>query len=197
MVWRSLLFHNTVCFWFGVKRNASSILCPREQCLQPGQPTIWGLQSETGRLEPLFQQFGGIVLSWKQSTTPLLLTSSWKSSRLPIRALPACSHRSAGKGWEAAAEMGSSRPRLSASFLGSASAGAHAGPQLGGLELAVGISSGCKRESRSQAGSHRLLQPMLHHEQRCWAATGLGRIYVSGIEFGSYSQLLILLQGKG
>lgn len=160
----------------------------------------WGLRSETGHWEALFQQFGGIVLSWKQSTTPLLPTSSWKSSKLPSRALPACSHPSAGKGWEAPAETGSSRPRLSASFLGSASAGAHPGPQLGGLELAVGIGSGCKRESRSQAGSHRLLQPMPHHEQRCsvcWAATGLGGIYVSGPEFGPYSQLLILLQGKG
>lgn len=174
---RSLLFHNIVCYWFGVKRSASGTLCPREQRLQPGWPTGWCLPSETGLRVLSFQQFGEITFSWKQSSTPLLTTSSRKSSKLPLRAPPARRDPSTGKGWEAPAEMGSSRPWLPAPL--PSSAGAHTGAQLDGQALAVGISSVCKRESRSQADSHRLRQPVPHHEQRCsvcCAGTGSGRI---------------------
>lgn len=61
---RSLLFHNTVCFWFGVKSSVSSTLCPREQCLQPRWPMGWGLPSETGLWVPSFQQFCSVKLSF-------------------------------------------------------------------------------------------------------------------------------------
>lgn len=95
---RSLLFHNIVCFWFGVKRSASGTLCPREQCLQPGWPMGWCLPSETGFRVLSFQQFGEITFSWKQSTTPLLTTSSRKSSKLPLRAPPALQRSLRGEG---------------------------------------------------------------------------------------------------